>query len=197
MALADNRYSRFVQIAKVVSPLIALGFLSTLFLFSRSIDPDAAIPFADIDVKKIAREQILASPKFAGVTSDGASILVTASTAKPDQDNPKILKAEGVRTRIETETDGDYDILAEHALYDGDAQSLDLTGSVSVETSSGYRFTTDMLIAAIKSGDLTSPGPVSGETPSGQLDAGSMTLTREADSQLLVFKDGVKLVYNP
>ena len=40
MTMYDNSYSRFVALTKVILPIIALGILSTLFLFSRDIDPD-------------------------------------------------------------------------------------------------------------------------------------------------------------
>ena len=46
MATGDS-YSRLVQIGKIVLPLVALGILSTLFLFSGEVDPEAAIPFAE------------------------------------------------------------------------------------------------------------------------------------------------------
>jgi len=86
MATRDNAYSRFVQWAKILFPLIALGLLSTMFLFSRNVDPSNAIPFADIDVEQIARDQQLSSPRFSGTTSGGASIIVDAETAMPDYD---------------------------------------------------------------------------------------------------------------
>ena len=57
MTMYDNSYSRFVALTKVILPIIALGILSTLFLFSRNIDPTQSIPYADVDVEGLAREQ--------------------------------------------------------------------------------------------------------------------------------------------
>ena len=56
MAAAGIAYSRFVALAKVVLPLAALRLFATLFLIARQIDPDAAIPFAEVDVEQFARD---------------------------------------------------------------------------------------------------------------------------------------------
>ena len=52
----DNLHSRLVAILKVALPLIALALLSTLFLFSRKIDPEDAIPYATVDVEDRLRD---------------------------------------------------------------------------------------------------------------------------------------------
>ena len=45
-----NLHSRIVMILKVTLPLVALAILSSLFLFSREIDPEDAIPYADVEI---------------------------------------------------------------------------------------------------------------------------------------------------
>ncbi|MEL6588071.1 MAG: hypothetical protein AAFQ50_15700, partial [Pseudomonadota bacterium] len=69
--VADNTHSQLVSGAKVILPVIALVTLSTLFLLARTVDPDDAIPFADVNVSERARDQQLTQPKFSGVSSDG------------------------------------------------------------------------------------------------------------------------------
>ena len=195
--MADNTYSRFVQIAKIALPLLALSLLSTLFLLSRTINPDDAIPFADIDVEQIAKEQSLAAPKFSGVTSDGSTISVTAEQARPDLTNPRRLSATNVAADILTVSGTQILVLADDALYDGGSNTLALMGRVRFNTSTGYELQTDALEADLEVTRLTAPGPVSGFGPAGTLDAGSMELTGRAGAQLLHFKNGVKLVYDP
>ena len=74
MATSENLHSKLVVWAKVTLPLLALGLLATLFLFSRKIDPTDAIPYADVDVEERAREPRLTMPTYAGVTSDGSAL---------------------------------------------------------------------------------------------------------------------------
>jgi lipopolysaccharide export system protein LptC len=195
--MADNTYSRFVQVAKVALPLVALSLLSTLFLVSRTINPEDAIPFADIDVEQMAKEQSLAAPKFSGMTSDGSTISVTAERARPDLTDPRRLSATNVAADILTTSGTQILVLADDALYDGNSNTLTLTGRVRFNTSTGYELQTDALEADLGVTRLTAPGSVSGFAPAGTLDAGSMELTGEVGSQLLHFKNGVKLVYDP
>ncbi len=197
MAVADNAYSRFVQFAKITLPLLALALLSTMFLFSRTINPEDAIPFAEIDVEQIAREQRLMAPKFSGVTSDGSTITVTAETALPDMTNPRRMAATEVSAEIVTTSGTQFMVMSQDAVYDGDTDSMDLTGDVRLTTSTGYVLRSNMLIADLERTGLVSPGPVSGSGPTGTLEAGRMELTATDGSQLLVLKNGVKLVYQP
>ncbi|GFE64583.1 LPS export ABC transporter periplasmic protein LptC [Litoreibacter roseus] len=197
MASRDNRYSRFVQWAKVLFPLLALALLSTLFLFSRTLDPSDAIPFAEIDVEQIANEQRLADPKFSGVTGDGSEITVDAKYARPDLTNPRRLMAEEVIARIETTTGHTYVVISDHALFDDRAATLNLTGNVRINSSAGYDMRTQELLANLETTGLSTPGAVSATGPYGTIDAGRMKLTGPAGSELLVFQGGVKLVYKP
>ena len=197
MAVADNAYSRFVQFAKIALPLLALALLSTMFLFSRTINPEDAIPFADIDVEQIAREQRLVAPKFSGVTSDGSTITVTADTALPDATNPRRMAATDVNAEIITTTGTQFMVVSLDAVYDGDQDSMDLVGDVRLTTSTGYVLRSDLLVADLQQTRLVSPGRVTGSGPSGILEAGRMEVTVTDGSQLLVLKNGVKLIYQP
>ncbi|SFR35129.1 LPS export ABC transporter periplasmic protein LptC [Litoreibacter janthinus] len=197
MARVDNRYSRFVQWAKIVFPLVALGLLSTMFLFSRSLDPSSAIPFAEIDIEKIAREQQLTAPRFSGTTSDGSAITVDAESAVPDLTDVRRLTIKKVVARIEAEAGPSYGIIANTAFYDGRVGTLDLEGDVRLSTSTGYNLQTQKLVANLEATGLEAPGALIGRGPAGQIEAGSMKLTANGNTQVLVFKDGVKLVYDP
>ncbi len=196
MAAVDNRYSRFVQFVKIALPLLALGLLSTMFLLSRSVDVDGAIPFFE-GVEQIARDQKLASPKFSGVTSDGSTVSVTAESAKPDLTDPRRMSAVNVMADITTTSGAQFFVISDNAIYDGGTDLLDLLGRVQITTSSGYELTTDKLVANLEETGLRAPGPVNGAGPSGTLEAGEMELTGNSGSQVLVFKGGVKLIYDP
>ena len=72
---------------KVALPLTALAILSTLFLIARKIDPDAALPYAEVDIADRLREPRMTAPAFSGVTRDGAAITVTAAEARPGSES--------------------------------------------------------------------------------------------------------------
>lgn len=194
---ADNRHSRFVGTAKIVFPLLALALLSTIFLFSRTLDPSQAIPFSDVDVERIAKEQLLAAPRFSGVTTDGTAISVEAKSARPDLTNPKRLTATSVSAEFSTLSGDTYSLRSKTAVFDGTQDTLDLAGDVRIESSGGYTLTTQDLSADLALTGLLAPGQIEGTVPGGTISAGRMELVTHEGAQLLVFKNGVKLVYDP
>ena len=185
-------------------PLAALALLSTVFLLARNIDPTQAIPFAEIDVEELAREQRISAPNYAGVTEDGAAISVTASTARPDPDSPERVDATDLEAELITATGARYQLSSQRGEIDSGADMAYLQGGVVVTTSSGYRITSDAMSTSLSRTLLESEGPVQADGPAGRLDAGSMSLAPLPDAEgddsanhLLVFNKGVKLVYTP
>jgi lipopolysaccharide export system protein LptC len=199
MAASENLHSKLVVWAKVTLPLLALGLLATLFLFSRQINPADAIPYADVDVEERAREPRLTMPTYAGVTSDGSALAIAATEARPDG-------ATGVGTankivgQLDTPDGARVDLVAENGVLNTDAGLMTLDGGVTLTTTSGYVIKTQALVAKLDQTSLSSPSAISATTPMGQLDAGEMTLTQDPKlptAYLLVFKGRVKLLYIP
>ena len=91
MARAD-RHTRVVGWLKVALPPAALAILSTLFLVARRIDPEAALPYAEVDVEDLAREPRMTAPTYAGLTSDGAALTLSAKEARPVAEGAPVWK---------------------------------------------------------------------------------------------------------
>ena len=197
MAAYDNSYSRFVAWTKILLPLAGLALLSTLFLFSRGGDPTANLPFSQADVTEIAREQRLSSPKFAGVTEDGSSIEVSAAVARPDLDQPQRMTGDDLRATVTLPGGATVVVTAPKGEVDASASTVTLNGGVHIVTSNGYQMTSDDLLASIAATSLTTSGAVDADGPLGTLNAGRMDLSLQNNSYLLVFKDRVKLIYDP
>lgn len=197
MAVHDNIHSRLVAWLKVILPLAALGLLSTLFLVSRGIAPEDALPYSEVDVEELAREPRLTAPRYSGVTLDGAALSVTAEVARPDMDGGGNASATGLTALLETPDGVTTDIAASDGELDIAASLLTLSGEVRIAASSGYVLTTGALNAALDRTSLVAPGAVAATAPMGRIDADSMQLTSQGDSYVLVFNGGVKLVYEP
>jgi len=203
MSVYDNTYSRFVSLAKIVLPLMALALLSTLFLVARTVDPSRSIPFAEVDVNEIAREQRISAPNYSGVTQDGSAISISATTARPEPGDDSRFSATDLRAQLDTDDGGRYELSSLTGEIDTGAGQAVLDGGVIITTPSGYRITTEQLTTALKRTELETGGPVQAEGPAGTLEAGKMTLSRAGGGDegeggyLLVFKEGVQLVYTP
>lgn len=190
-ASGPDLHSRVVGMAKIVLPLVALAALSSLFLFARVIDPDAAIPYADVDVADYARDPRLTAPTYAGTTQDGAMLTLTADEARPVEGGAT---AAGVRLTLLREGGGETEVTATGAALS--ATHLDLTGGVEVTTPSGFVVTTDVLQAALDRTEMTT-GPVTATGPLGTLTAAAMRLDRRDGAEVLDFTGGVSVVYQP
>lgn len=197
--MATDRHTRLVGWLKVALPLVALAILSTLFLLSERIDPDAALPYAEVDVEDRAREPRMTAPTYAGTTSDGAALTLSAEEARPAAEGAPA-SAEGLRLDLSTPDGAVTELRAGNAVMDDARREIVLSGGVTVTTSSGYRLETAEVAARLDRSGLESRAPVTATGPVGELQAGGMRLgedSRTPGAYLLVFNKGVRLVYRP
>jgi lipopolysaccharide export system protein LptC len=197
--VAADRHTRVVGWLKVALPLMALAVLATLFLLADRIDPEAALPYAEVDVADRAREPRMTAPSYAGTTSDGASLTLAADEARPAAPSApaaarrlvmELATPDGGRTELHA---------AEAELQRAEARIL-LSGGVTVSTDTGYRLETPEVLARTDRSRLESRGAVTATGPAGDLQAGGMVLSEQPEAPgtyLLVFNQGVRLVYRP
>ncbi|WP_434289692.1 LPS export ABC transporter periplasmic protein LptC [Celeribacter sp. SCSIO 80788] len=199
MARFDNSYSKFVAFAKVALPLASLALLATLFLFARGKEIGMSIPYADVDLETLAREQRIEGPSFATVTRDGAQLEISADVVRPDLSTPDVINSTIVRGALRMPDNGSVTLKADDGVIDGPAQIAELSGHVEIETSTGYTITSERIATLLDVSKIESPGSVEATGPAGDLTAGSMEISQdpETDAYLLVFKNGVKLIYQP
>lgn len=195
----SDRYSRLISWLKVLFPLMALALLSTLFLLSRSVDPETQIPFADKDIQDRLRDQQVTGPFFSGTTADGDQISFSAERLITPPGQTGKNEALDIRADLNLAGGTQISLAADHARFDMVENTAEITGNVTVETSTGFILRSDKLITAMSVLDLTSPGEVQGTGPDSTLTAGAMTLRKpEIDGNAqLVFTNGVKLIYTP
>ena len=194
---ADNLHSRLVNILKVLLPLVALGILSSLFLLSGRIDPEDAIPYAEVDVEARLREPRMTDAGFAGVTADGSSLTLSAAEARPGADGGS---ASIVLGTLETPDGGKTELAAAAVQVDATAQMIELSQGVEMRSSSGYVISAPGMGVSTDRTFAESRGEVSAIGPMGQLTADHMELSAQdgvANSYLLVFNGKVRLLYQP
>jgi lipopolysaccharide export system protein LptC len=209
-----NLHSRVVVWLKVGLPLAALALLSTLFLISNRIDPTASIPYADVDIEDRLRQPRMTAPVLATMTRDGSAVTLTAAEARPPQAGAEAGpegappggagadrgSASDVLMQVALTDGSTARLLADSARIDAAGDTVALQGRVVLDSSTGWTVTAPALTARLDRTALDSPGPVRAEGPAGTLEAGTMALAASgpgATAYVLVFKDGVKLLYRP
>ena len=195
----DNLHSRLVGILKITLPLLALAVLSTLFMFSRGINPDDAIPYADIDIADRLSQPRMTSAGYAGVTTDGAAISLQLAEARPGTatQDPS---ARGFLGLLETPDGARLEIAAGLAQMKIANRQILLSGGVELKSSLGIVAEADGFAFALDQTNVQSTGRVSAEGPFGQVTADNLSLTATPDvknSYVLVFKGDVRLLYQP
>lgn len=191
----SNRYSQVVSYVKIVLPIIAIGILSTLFLLSRTPDPERAIPFANVDLEELAREQRLGSPRYAGTTNAGREVVVVAETAAPVDGQLDLISVDTLDARIELDDTRFVDITSLQGVINLETNIADLTTDVEVADSTGYTLDTENLLVNFREFAMSSPTDVVVEGPGFHLEAGSMDLSGAEGAQVLIFNGGVKVLY--
>lgn len=197
MAVRADSYSRFVAACKVVLPLAAVGLLSTLFFFSGEIDPTQSIPYAELNVEEIAREQRISNPYFNSLTESGDAIAIVAAAARADPDNDSRLLIDNLEARLDAKDGPSTTMRAQFGDIDTGAERATLTGGTTISTSDGYLFETDGVTARLDETYVETLGPLRGTGPLGVMNAGQMVISRaDTDAgQTIVFKGGVSLLY--
>lgn len=193
-------WTRAVGWLKVILPLAALTLLSLLFLVARDINPEHAIPYADVDIEDRLREPRITLPDYSGLTSDGASIHVTGAEARTQATGGQGASARSVYGTLDTPDGGRSELAAQSARMDPNGSVVTFEGDVLLENSSGYAVRSEKMEARLDQTGVRSLAPVEGTGPAGRITADEMQLTPEgtgADGYVLVFNGNVKLVYQP
>lgn len=193
-------WTRAVGWLKVILPLAALTLLSLLFLVARDINPEQAIPYADVDVEERLREPRMTMPDYSGLTSDGASIHVTGDEARPQGAGDQGASARVVFGTLDTPDGGKTELAAQSAQMDAKGNLVTFEGDVQLDNSSGYSVNSEKMEARLDQTGVRSLAPVQATGPAGRITADEMQLTADgsgADGYVLVFNGNVKLVYQP
>jgi len=199
MAVAD-RYSRLVLWLKIALPLVALAILSTLFFVAETLDPEAAIPYAKVDVERILRDQGITRPTFGGVADNGVAVSLTAEQIRPDPSEQQKMTGSQLAAALDLPSGGRIEITSPEGIIDGVTQTATLQGGARLHSSSGYTVETESIVASVETGSVVAAGQVTATGPVGEIHAGRMELTvpaGETTSYRLVFSESVRLIFQP
>jgi len=204
LALSVTLRTAVSRVLRVVLPLGALALLSTVFLVSRSIDPDRAIELTDIDISEMTREPRIGAARFAGVTQDNTALVIFAETVRSrdivQQGEPIHLRLAAPEGELQFAAGRHATFRAELGILDQAGDQLDMQGNVVLETSDGYIAQMPELVSALQRTHVVGTGGITGVAPAGRIWADSVELTAKTDDSggyLLAFKGNVRLIYLP
>lgn len=185
-------------------PLSALVLLSTIFLVSRSIDPNQAVQLSGLDLAQLTRAPRIATARFAGVTQDATAMTIEAQAVRSDTDHPEtgplLLRFADPSGVLSFPNASTVSFRASQAVLDQTSGVLTAQGPVMLRNSDGYVLQMGALSATLDQTRLEGTGGVEGQAPAGDIRADALELTRSGGADggyLLAFTGNVRLLYRP
>ena len=147
-----DSYSAFVVWVKTLLPIVALGMLSTIFLFSGKVDVTQSLPYAKFNIAEIIREQRITKPYFSGVSNNGTEIVLSAAYASSDIKNVDILDITDLSIILTSQNAKTIRITAGRGTLNSALQKASISEDVHLTTMLGFWLKTNNLTVDLKQG---------------------------------------------
>jgi lipopolysaccharide export system protein LptC len=189
-AIPGSAHDRIVRWSKIALPS-AVGALIAILALA-PLDKHGDVSFI-LDKKKVenAPERMrVETARYVGADDKGQKFQITAQRAIQRSSNVPIVDIEGMFAQLAL-ANGPLMIAANQGRYDLDTQKVAVNGPVRVLGPDGYRLETRDVLVDMKSRQLASSGPVSGQMRLGQFQAGR--LRADLDEHKVVLDGGARL----
>ena len=193
----DNSYSFFVAWVKTLLPIVALGMLSTIFLFSGKVDVTQSLPYADLNVADIIREQRITRPYFTGISEGGTEFALSAAYATPDANKPSVLNVSELDIEFKSLKGSKTKITAGAGLVNAKTNYASITQGVRLDSKLNFWIATERLDIYFNHSYASTNGPFKGVFPFGSIDSGNMILKMITGKQQILFTNGIRMLYQP
>lgn len=198
--MRKGAYSRGVFFLKIVMPLMALGLLATVFLFTTERTIPGGLTFSQADLEILDQGMQISRPRFSGSSKAGDVYYFTAETVYPDAPEPEVIEAIGLSGQIVYLQGTTMQLSAGKADFALSAKTMSMTEGIAIVLSDGFRVTADSLFADLSTGQMATNGPVRANSLMGVIESGNLriesTLENGEESRMIWFEDGVKLSIN-
>ena len=192
-----DSYSAFVVWVKTLLPIVALGMLSTIFLFSGKVDVTQSLPYAKFNIAEIIREQRITKPYFSGVSNNNTEIILSAAYASSDIKNVDILNITELSIVLKSPNAKTIRITAGLGTLNSASQKAVISNDVHLTAIPGFWLKTNNLTVDLKKGVATANNVFQSRTGFGTINAGKLVVQMIADDQQIIFTNGVRLIYYP
>jgi lipopolysaccharide export system protein LptC len=169
---AVDRYSRRVALLKRVLPAIGVTLLLLVAAWPRLVPlwESVRLSLPKIDLRE-GRELKMLNPRYAGLDREGRPFVLTAKVGRQAPDRNDLMSLERPKAELTLRPGTVVSLSAATALYQTQAQRLDLFDDVALVHSNGTRFTTRRAHADLAASTADGNDPVQGVGPSGAIAA--------------------------
>jgi len=178
-------------------PILALGMLSTIFLFSGKVDVTQSLPYAKLNIAEIVREQRITKPYFSGVSYNDTEITLSAAYASSDTQNADILNITDLSIILTSKHAKTVRITAGLGTLDATKQKVTVSKDVYLTAMPDFWLKTNSLTVDLQQGVATADTMFQSVTALGTINAGNMIVKTITNDQQIIFTNGVRLIYYP
>jgi lipopolysaccharide export system protein LptC len=165
-----DRYSRRVTLLKRLLPVIGVALLALVAIWPRLVPllESVRFGFPVIDLRE-AHELRMLNPRYAGVDRENRPYVVTSAIGRQSSKRDDLMSLERPRAEMTMHNGALVVVTAATAMYQSQAQLLDLFGDVNLVHENGTRFVTNSAHIDVAADSAVGNDPVTGHGPSGDI----------------------------
>ncbi len=167
-----DRYSRRVTLLKRLLPVIGVALLVVVAIWPRlgPLLESVRFGFPVIDLRE-AHELRMLNPRYAGVDREDRPYVVTSAIGRQASNRDDLMSLERPRAEMTMHNGALVVVTAATAMYQSQAQLLDLFGDVNLVHENGTRFVTNTAHVDVAADSAVGNDAVTGHGPSGDITA--------------------------
>jgi lipopolysaccharide export system protein LptC len=177
------RYSRFVEIVKLVLPLAAVALVLLVFGYSVFTRSPESLTLTLADLAALGGDRVVTNPTLTFTDEDSRAFVVKAKRAKQLEGQADLWRLEDIRGRMNKPVGPGYNLTSTHGVLNTKSEVMDLAGAIAVKSDDGYEFYATSAQVDMQAGEVTSTSAVHGSGPTGSIEAESFSM-RERGQQL-------------
>lgn len=194
MRRTDDRYSRRVTLLKRLLPVLGLTLLTLVVIWPRlgPLLESVRLVFPVIDLRE-ARDLRMLNPRYAGIDRFNRPYVITAAIGRQVPSRDDLMSLERPRAELTLRRGALIVVTAATAIYQSQAQLLDLFDDVNLVHENGTRFVTKAAHVDVSANAAQGHDPVSGRGPSGDIDAQGFRILDKGDTIVFTGKSNLLL----
>jgi lipopolysaccharide export system protein LptC len=172
VAAVDRRHTWRVAVLKRVLPAIGVSLLLLIAMWPRLVPVWERMRFSvpPIDLRD-AQQLRMVNPRYSGMDREGRPFVVTAASGRQIPDRQDLMSLQAPVAEIKLRSGAKVWATSISAVYQSQANMLDLFGDVTVTHQDGTRFLTQSARVNVAQDSAEGSDPVSGHGPAGEIKA--------------------------